>query len=89
MWLGEGFIPTTEPNTSGQTNTGGSQTSKPSSGGKSIYGGFNTYEEYINNLQNKFPDLSLEEIKEYFPDQATGHIDEAAANQDAKDGLLG
>ena len=86
VWLGEGFIPTTESNTSGQTNTGRSQTSKPSSGGKSYYGGFSTYEEYINDLHNKYPDISIEDLKEGFPDQATGQIGEAAAG-DKKDGL--
>ncbi len=79
---------TTKPS-GGQTNTSGSQTSTPSSGGKSMYGGFNTYEEYINNLQKKFPDLSLEEIKSYFPDLATGYVDEAAAEQSARDNNLG
>lgn len=56
------------------------------SGGKAIYGGYNTYDEYINAMHSKFPEATIEEIKDAFPDQATAEAPAAAG--DIRDGRL-
>lgn len=58
-----------------------------SNGGKLIYGGFNTYEEYIEDLHQQYPKYSIEQLKEAFPDQATGEVDHSAIT-DAAEGRL-
>lgn len=75
-------------NSNPQSGLDSQSSSKPASGGLDIYGSFNTYEEYIEDLQRKLPHLTLEQIKEAWPDQATLHVDEAVYNQDIKDNLL-
>lgn len=80
-----------------QQNQSATQQTKPStqtqpttpqpSGGKAMYDGFNTYDEYIQDLHRQFPEYSIEQIKEAFPDQATGEVGEAA-EWDAQAGLL-
>lgn len=79
-----------------QQNQSTTQQTKPStqiqpptpqpSGGKAIYGGYNTYDEYINAMHSKFPEATIEEIKDAFPDQATGEAPAAAGN--IRDGRL-
>ena len=52
------------------------------------YNGFSTYEEYINDLHRQFPDYTIEQIIEAFPDMATIGVNEAIIEQGKKDGLL-
>lgn len=85
---GEMYYGGQQEDQSGGTGTQTQQTSKPSSGGKDIYDGHSTYEEYIQEKCNKFPNKTREELERIFPDQATGHTDEAAVNASAAAGLF-
>lgn len=80
-----------------QQNQSTTQQTKPStqtqpttpqpSGGKAMYGGFNTYDEYIQDLHRQFPEYSIERIKELNPDQAQMYVGHEAIT-DAQDGRL-
>lgn len=76
----------TTSSTQNQTQNQTQQTSKPSSGGKDIYGGFPTYKEYIDDICKQRPDKTRAEIEAAFPDQAQMSTDEAAARADAAAG---
>ena len=74
----------------GQTQQGGN-TQTPqggNSGGPSYYNGFSTYEEYIADIHRQYPEYSIEQIKETFPDPAGIYVDQDVVNQDIKDGRL-
>ena len=58
------------------------------SGGPSYYNGFSTYEEYIADIHRQYPEYSIEQIKETFPDPAGIYVDQDVVNQDIKDGRL-
>lgn len=93
VYVASSYLTTTKPTTGGASggstsSIGNQNQTKPStqtqpttpqpSGGKAMYGGFNTYDEYIQDLHRQFPEYSIEEIKELNPDQATGGVNRAA-----------
>jgi len=53
------------------------------------YHGFSTYVEWIDSLQQKYPDISRSELEKKFPDTATGYVDQDVLEQSYKDNLLG
>lgn len=55
---------------------------------KGVYNGFSTYEEYIADIHRQYPEYSIEQIKETFPDPAGIYVDQDGVNQDIKDGRL-
>lgn len=102
VYVASSYLTTTKPTTQSSSKpSGGStsstqnqtqnqtqQTSKPSSSGKDIYGGFPTYKEYIDDICKQRPDKTRAEIEVAFPDLADMAVDSAAASQDAAAGLF-
>lgn len=57
--------------------------------GIDFYHGFSTYVEWIDSLQQKYPDISRSELEKKFPDTATGYVDQDVLEQSYKDDVLG
>jgi len=53
------------------------------------YHGFSTYTEWIDSLQQKYPDISRSELEKKFPDTATGYVEQEVLEQSYKDNVLG
>lgn len=96
VYVASSYLTTTKPTTQSSSKPSGStsstqnqtqnqtqQPSKPSSGGKDIYGGFPTYKEYIDDICKQRPDKTRAEIEAAFPDLATGQVNSEAAAADA------